>query len=287
MARSTHLRHPWRHRVAVAVATLTLVLPAAASAKQFSAWGPADPVGAVNSAAADGCPIESPNGLELYIASNRTGNVGGAGDPNDIWRSTREAVDAEWSPPVNLGATVNSGAADFCPTPLNGGWLLFVSARGGPQACGVAPAGDIYITREHPVRAWETPRHLGCAPAGPAGIIGPFVGDIYVPSDPCAWTTTMQDLPGTTVDEVVAALQSQAFRDASEPVGITVDGHAGKSITLQVPDDAALDDCDLGKFCTLTQEDPAVCHRYQQFPGQTDEVWILDVNGEVAVIDAT
>ena len=174
MARSTHFRHPRRHRLAVIVATLALLLPGAVSAKHYSDWGPADPVVAVNSSAADGCPIESPNGLELYIASNRNPKVGGEGDPNDIWRSTREAVDAEWSAPLNLGPTVNSVAADFCPTPLNGGWLLFVSTRGVPQACGVAPAGDIYITREHPVRGWETPTHLGCAPAGPNTAGGEF-----------------------------------------------------------------------------------------------------------------
>ena len=126
-----------------------------------------------------------------------------------------------------------------------------------------------------------------------AWMIGPYVGDIYVPADPCQWSTTMPDTPATTVDEVVAALQGQASRDASEPVDITVDGHAGKSITLHVPDDADFRECDRNpvssgaEFCTLTQDDPATCHRYHQFPGQIDELWIVDVNGEVAVIDAT
>lgn len=126
-----------------------------------------------------------------------------------------------------------------------------------------------------------------------AWMIGPYVGDIYVPADPCQWLTTMPDTPATTVDEVVAALQGQASREASEPVDITVDGHAGKSITLRVPDDADFRECDLNpqsrdaELCTLTQDDPAVCHRYHQFPGQIDELWIVDVNGQVAVIDAT
>jgi hypothetical protein len=126
-----------------------------------------------------------------------------------------------------------------------------------------------------------------------AWIIGPFVGDLHVPADPCRWSTTMPDTPATTVDEVVAALQRQASRDASEPVDITVDGHAGKSITLRVPDDAELGECDFNRlsggaeFCTLTEGNPAVCHRYHQFPGQIDELWVLDVDGQVAVIDAT
>jgi hypothetical protein len=130
-----------------------------------------------------------------------------------------------------------------------------------------------------------------------AGMIGPFAGDIYVPEDPCQWSTTMPDTPATTVDEVVAALEGQASRDASEPVDITVDGHAGKSITLHVPDDAVFDrngdasGCDPGverepTFCTLSEGNPADCSRYHQFPGQIDELWILDVDGEVIVIDA-
>ena len=46
---------------------------------------------------------------------------------------------------------------------------------------------------------------------------------------------TMPDTPATTLDEIVAALGSQATRDASEPVDITVDGYAGKSITSRCP----------------------------------------------------
>lgn len=154
-------RRPMVRLWLVAITIGLAVAPATVLGKNFSSWATATPEQAINSAQADGCPIESPNGLELYIASNRNG------DPNDIWVSTRPALDAQWSIPANLGAIVNSAAADFCPTPLNGGWLFFVSNRGGPQACGAAPAGDIYITRDHPVLGWETPTHLGCAPDGP------------------------------------------------------------------------------------------------------------------------
>ncbi len=73
-------------------------------------------------------------------------------------------------------------------------------------------------------------------------------GDLYVYGDPCQWSSTTPDPPATTVDELVAALSAQASRDASEPVDITVDGYAGKSITLHVPDDAVFSDCDEGYF---------------------------------------
>lgn len=124
--------------------------------KHYSAWSVAVPVaGDVNTTAAEGCPIESPDGLSLYIASNRTG------DPNDIFVAHRESIGAPWGTPQRLEEPVNSSAADFCPTPLRGGRLLFVSNRGGPGVCGVAPAGDIYLGRLHPVHGWQI-QHLGC-----------------------------------------------------------------------------------------------------------------------------
>ena len=150
---------------------LALSTPGLVTAKQFSSWGPAVPEVGINSPQADGCPIESPNGLELYIASTRPGAVGGSTDPNDIWVAHRASTDSAWSPPEHLPPPVNSEAADFCPTPLNGNWLLFVSARAVSGACG---AGDMYITRENPAHGWEMPTNLGCHPVGPNSAGGEF-----------------------------------------------------------------------------------------------------------------
>ena len=135
-------------------------------ARQCSRW-------AINSPQADGCPIESPDGLSLFIASTRPGAVGGATDPNDIWVAKRTSKDAPFAAPQHLPAPVNSAAADFCPTPLSGKGLLFVSARAVTGACG---AGDIYFTRNHPVRGWLTPSNLGCSAtgAGPNSAGGEF-----------------------------------------------------------------------------------------------------------------
>jgi Tol biopolymer transport system component len=97
----------------------------------------------------DGCPIFSPDGLSLYMATNRPGGEGG----NDIWVAERSSTDAGWSAPVNLGEPVNTAVDDFCPTPIRGKRLLFVSRRDDP-------AGDIYITRRGK-DGWETPERLG------------------------------------------------------------------------------------------------------------------------------
>jgi hypothetical protein len=143
-------------------------MPVSAQAGQFGEWGLAAPVANVNDpVAADGCPIESPNGLRLFIASTR-----GPGGDNDIWVANRPSKDAEFGAPKMLPEPVNSDAQDFCPTPLRGKRLLFVSTRGGTDAYGTEACGggDIYLTRRSPVTgAWKAPRNLGCAPNGPNG----------------------------------------------------------------------------------------------------------------------
>jgi hypothetical protein len=122
------------------------------------------------------------------------------------------------------------------------------------------------------------------APDGAGMIV--FSGELYVYADPCQWATTRPDAPATTVDELVAALAAQASRDASEPVDITVDGHVGKSITLHVPDDAVFSECDQGAFGSWGVPGPDVTpFRYHQDPGQIDKLWIVDVDGELVVID--
>lgn len=148
----------------------------AAMAHGPSAWGPAVAESGVNSTFPDGCPIESLDGRHLYMASTRTGTLGG----NDIWVAERRNTRSPWSEPVNVGPEINSAANDFCPTPLIGGWLLFVSERTGPGTCGAgAGKGDIYITRQHRDGHWSPPRHLGCDADG----TGPnFPGSEFGPS---------------------------------------------------------------------------------------------------------
>lgn len=151
------------------VAAAAVAAPgAAAQAQNFTDWDTAEPVPNVNDpAAADGCPIESPDGRSLYIASRR-----GPGGDNDIWVAARPSEDADFGTPTMLAEPVNSDADDFCPTPLRGKHLLFVSTRGGTDAYGTAACGggDIYLTRRSPATGeWRAPQNLGCAPDGPNG----------------------------------------------------------------------------------------------------------------------
>jgi len=138
-------------------AVLTLSIAGAATAlyaKEFGGWS--DPVSAevgshpnLNTAFNDGCPILSPDGLSLYMVTNRPGGLGG----QDIWIARRDSVTDGWGEPVNAGAPVNSAVDDFCPTPVRGRRLFFVSRRDDPN-------GDIYETRLDR-DGWRVPTRLG------------------------------------------------------------------------------------------------------------------------------
>jgi Tol biopolymer transport system component len=92
----------------------------------------------VNSAAADGAPIESFDGLTLYLYSTRPGGLGG----RDLWRATRQARSADFGAPSRL-ANVNSNGFD------QPGWvsaderaLIFSSTRAGG-----AGSADLWLAR--------------------------------------------------------------------------------------------------------------------------------------------
>ena len=126
-------------RRALAAAMIVLGTTTAVASAQQLAWTSAQKIDTIagnnselNTAALDGCPIQSPDGLSLYIASNRPGGRGGL----DIWKATRASANAQWGAPQNLGEPVNSAADDFCPTPVGKRGLFFVSREALPGACG-------------------------------------------------------------------------------------------------------------------------------------------------------
>ncbi len=160
--------------------TTAIVLFAAglgtASAQTFSPWSDPQPVNEIDTASAEGCPIEAPDGLSLYFASNRADT--GALGKLDIWRTHRATVNSPWGAAENLGAPVNTPEFDYCPTPLAGGALLYVSSQQTTDDCfpgdtppppptGGPSAGDIFATHEDATHAWSAPTNLGCYPDGP------------------------------------------------------------------------------------------------------------------------
>lgn len=155
-----------RIHLAAFLAALGCLLPVSAYGA-LATWAPAQKIDTIggnhadlNTPSLDGCPIQSPDGLNLYIASNRPGGKGGL----DIWVTTRASTGAPWGAPQNLGEPVNSAADDFCPTPVGKNGLFFVSREALPGACG---QGDIYFTHRNGAGTWMEPERLLCAPAGP------------------------------------------------------------------------------------------------------------------------
>lgn len=152
--RSSRRRVGARARLAVGASLASAILATALYAKSFGDWSA--PVSAeagsdpsLNTASNDGCPILSPDGLSLYMATNRPGGLGG----QDIWIARRETTTSGWGAPVNAGAPINSPVDDFCPTPVTGKRLFFVSRRDDPN-------GDIYVTRLHK-DGYDVPNRLG------------------------------------------------------------------------------------------------------------------------------
>lgn len=88
----------------------------------------------------------------------------------------------------------------------------------------------------------------------------------------CEWTATEFD-PGPSVDDLADALESLEDFETTEPADVTVSGYAGKRVALTVPMDVNFTTCDEGNF----HRDPG---RHYQAPGQTDEIYILDLDGE-------
>jgi hypothetical protein len=117
-----------------------------------------------------------------------------------------------------------------------------------------------------------------------------------VPRDPCLWQGQLYD-PGPTVDDLVQALVAQPLRDASKPTSVTLAGYPGQYLEWSVPVDMVVTgDADF-VGCSV---EPSNGHRdfiswlssgggsrYQQVAGQVDRLWVLDVDGQRLVVDAT
>ena len=104
-----------RKAVALTLAAGTAAVTAvvAWASPQFSDWAPAalvDPFDAVgvNTPAQDGCPIQSPDGLNLYIASNRAGSAG-----LDLWVAQRGSSNEAWGDPINLNGMCAEARRQF------------------------------------------------------------------------------------------------------------------------------------------------------------------------------
>ena len=114
----------------------------------------------INTAANDGGPWMSANGLELYFRSNREGGCGGY----DIYVARRTTANDAWDDPVNLGSAVNSAYDDMIQSLSPDGRVLFFCERAGTTAArpGGHGGSDMWMTRRENLSGpWQTPVNLG------------------------------------------------------------------------------------------------------------------------------
>jgi Tol biopolymer transport system component len=135
------------------VAGLIVFLAAGVLAHKFSEWSSPVNLGTpVNSAAFEGCPFVTRNGLSLYFGSTRPGTLGMV----DIYVAQRATRSDPWGVPQNLGPMINTSFIDNCPlvTP-DGHSLIFLSNRPG----GIGGT-DMYVAFRHDKQddfGWEAP----------------------------------------------------------------------------------------------------------------------------------
>jgi WD40-like Beta Propeller Repeat len=211
---------------ALVVAVALAAALAASAGPHLSPWTTAQKIDEIagndlelNTPLVDGCPIESPDGLSLYLASNRPGSIESAPGVRslDIWVAHRETRDAPFGAPVNLGPAVNSTADDFCPTPVRGHGLFFVSRRTiVAVTCGM---GDIYFTRFNPANGWNPPEHLGCAPEGPNSSLDEQ-GPSYVKAGGQKLLYFSSSSAGVAGDIYVSARGTDGTFGPASPVGV-------------------------------------------------------------------
>ena len=185
----------------------------------------------------------------------------------------------------STGSGTSSATPAASPTPIETGTVGLHHVIGGGQYPGYElevptgwSAGDEFTIHPDPE------------------VMGVSVWDVgEVPRDPCRWKGSMSD-PGPTVDDLVAALVAQRYRHTSAPAPVTLGGAEGVHLRWTVPadwtvtGDADFEGCDdpgNGHQDFVSWLGDGRGERYQQVPGQVDILWVLEVDGQRLVVDAT
>ena len=142
-------------------------------------------------------------------------------------------------------------------------------------------------------KAWKFgvfPEQEGAEPPTGRGLSFWLVDNIY--ADPCRWEEGVLDPPpGSSADDLAAALAEQRGRYATAPTTATLSGRAAVEMELTVPPDLRFSSCSRERghayVISWPQRYPPGGSRYHQGPGQHDHLWILDIDGDRLVVDAS
>ncbi len=211
----------------------------------------------INTGSGESRPGISPDGLELYVGSNRPGGFG----TYDIYVARRATTDDDWGPLENLGPTLNSSTKDSEPDISTDGLTLYFNS--------VQPGGygkaDLWVARR-PTRndAWGPIVNLGPTVNSSVGDFGPSISadglELFFTSgrpggygDSDLWVTTRE----TTQDDWGEPLNLGPTVNSSsveQSPSISADG-----LTLffdSGPDRGGLGDFDLWVTIRATKSEP-------------------------------
>ena len=179
-----------------------------------------------------------------------------------------------------------------------------VSIPTTPSSSGSVSAIDasVFGSGDHPTFTVQAPSGWSASPDGHSvvkhgsGVLGLSVWDVAeVPRNPCHPLGHIYD-PGTTVDDLVTALATQPMRHATTPTDVTLGGYSGRYLTWSAPahwvvtGNADFKGCDVqsnGHRDFVNWYSNLDAEQYTQVAGQVDRLWVLDVNGQRLLVDAT
>ena len=113
--------------------------------------------------------------------------------------------------------------------------------------------------------------------------------------DGCTTHAAADPPVGPTVDDMAAALAALSpFILTEPPSDVTVDGFSGKHLKLTVPDlavrvygeDTIFTDCTTFELKSWIGEPLSYAFHGYSYPGQVEEIWLLDVDGTRLMIEA-
>lgn len=227
--------------------------------------------------------------LGTQVLGSPSDNIGG---PDDASSSQQATTTPEPTPTATPWSGLSSGPFQIAGADgIDNGGSVKISVDIASPGWTSEPSVDFMYKNDDGL---DAPDSVGGALIGwtwPAGT------GYLVYGDPCRWTTTTPESPATTAADIAAAFLAQAQTAATQPVDVTVGGYAGKALTLTVPmsyevpgatREQKFGNCDEAAFAFygVTGERAGVA-RDAQGAGQIDELWILDVEGSIVILDAT
>jgi hypothetical protein len=113
--------------------------------------------------------------------------------------------------------------------------------------------------------------------------------------DPCHWDKARtgdlnqpgEQIVGPTVDDLVADIRANTAYTSTTPIDVTIDGHTGKQLDLQLPSTLSFESCDKEKSSDVGAYFPLIGGIYALGPGNIWHTRIVDVDGSRLIVLVT